>query len=118
MSAAVVQLLRADPDLSENMQPEVRHQATELVRAQVFRVPKGSWQPPEIDHGATGLLLLEGLMVRMLRLGPVSSSEVVGPSDIIRPGENDLVPSVLPALADWRVLHEARVALLEDWWGR
>jgi hypothetical protein len=95
------------------MEPQARRQATELLRARVFRVNKGPWQPPDIDHGSMGLLLLEGLMVRRLRLGPVSSCEIVGPSDIIRPWESDLVPSVLTALADWRVLHEASVALLD-----
>jgi CRP-like cAMP-binding protein len=43
----------------------------------------------------------------------VSATEVVGPTDIIRPWETDLVPSVLPAAADWRVLHDAQVALLD-----
>ena len=109
----MVQVLEVDPDLAENMPPEARQQATELIRARVFRVRKGPWQPPEIDHGATELLLLEGLMVRTVRLGSVSSSEVVGPTDIIRPWETDLIPSVLPVLADWRVLHEAAVALLD-----
>ena len=85
MPAAVIQLLREDPDLGENMSPEARQQATELIRARVFRVAKGTWDPPGIDHGSTGLLLLEGLMVRTLQLGRVSSSEMVGPSDIIRP---------------------------------
>lgn len=113
MKTSVVQLLKVDPDLGERMPQPARDQATEAIRARVFRVPKGSWQPPEIDHGATGLLLLDGLMVRTLRFGPVSSAEVVGPSDIIRPWENELIPSVLPATADWRVLHEARVALLD-----
>jgi CRP/FNR family transcriptional regulator, cyclic AMP receptor protein len=113
MPVAAVQLLRADPDLGENMPPEAREQATELVRVRVFRVPKGPWQPPEIDHGTMGLLLLDGLAVRTLRLGTVSSSEVVGPSDIIRPWETDLIPSLVPATTDWRVLEEARVALLD-----
>jgi hypothetical protein len=66
MPTAVVQLLHADPDLGEHMPPQAREQATELVRARVFRVPKGPWHPPDIDHGATGLLLLDGLMVRRL----------------------------------------------------
>lgn len=113
MGTNVIQLLRADPDLAEHMPPQAREQATELLRARVFRVSKGPWRPPEIDHGTTGLLVLGGLMVRTLRLGPVSSTELVGPSDIIRPWEHDLIPSVLPSLADWRVLHEARVALLD-----
>jgi hypothetical protein len=52
-------------------------------------------------------------MVRTLRLGPAFSAEMVGPSDIVRPWEKDLIPSVLPATAEWRVLHDARVALLD-----
>jgi CRP/FNR family transcriptional regulator, cyclic AMP receptor protein len=110
---AVVHLLEAAPDLGENMNESARAQATAAIRVRMFRVPKGAWEPPTIDHGSTGLLLLEGLMVRTLRLGPVSSAEVVGPSDIIRPWEHELIPSVLPSVAEWRVLHEARVALID-----
>jgi len=109
----VVHVLQVDPDLGQNMDPQARDQASELLRARVFLVAKGPWHPPAVEHGALGLLLLEGLMVRRLRLGHVSSVEVVGPTDIIRPWETDLIPSVLPALAEWRVLHEARVALLD-----
>jgi hypothetical protein len=83
------------------------------VRARLFRVGKGPWQPPDIDHGATGLLVLQGLMVRRLSLGTASSCEVVGPSDIIRPWETGLIPTLVPSLTDWRVLEEARVALLD-----
>ena len=113
MPGAVIQLLREDPDLGENMPPQARQQATELIRARVFRVPKGSWDPPEIDHGTIGLLLLDGLMVRTLQLGRVSSSEVVGPSDIIRPWETEMIPSLVPALSSWRVLEPVEIALLD-----
>lgn len=113
MAGAVIQLLREDPDLGENMPAEARQHATELIRARVFRVPKGTWDPPEIDHGTIGLLILDGLMVRTLRLGRVSSSEVVGPSDIIRPWERDLIPSLSPGVTSWRVLEPGQVALLD-----
>ncbi len=112
-NAPVVKLLEFDPDLGENMDHQARRLATDLVRARVFRVPKGVWQPPTIDRGATGLMLVSGLMVRRLRLGSVSSAELVGPTDILRPWEDDLIPTVLPATTDWRVLSEARVALLD-----
>lgn len=113
MTAPVVQLLEVDPDLGENMPEQAFAQASELIRLRVFRVPKGPWRPPEIDHGATGLLLLSGLMVRTLHLATVASAELVGPSDIIRPWENDLIPTVVPALSDWRVLEAAEVALID-----
>ena len=113
MPAAVIPLLEADPDLAEHMLSDARDQATDLIHVRVFRVAKGEWNPPHIDHGTLGLLLLEGLMVRTLRLGEVSSCEVVGPSDIIRPWENDLLPSLVPGLTSWRALEPTRVALLD-----
>jgi CRP/FNR family transcriptional regulator, cyclic AMP receptor protein len=113
MTTSVIQLLVEDPDLAQNMDPDAARQARDLIRARVFRVPKGPWNPPEIDHGTMGLLLLRGLMVRKLALGPVSASEVVGPSDIIRPWEDDLIPSLIPSSTEWRVLEEAHVALLD-----
>jgi hypothetical protein len=113
MKTPVVQLLKVDPDLGENMPEQAREQATELIRLRVFRVPKGPWRPPEIDHGSTGLLLLNGLMVRTLHLATVTSAELVGPTDIIRPWENDLIPNLVPALTDWRVLEQAEVALID-----
>jgi CRP/FNR family cyclic AMP-dependent transcriptional regulator len=113
MRAPAIPLLRADPDLGEDMRPQDRQRATELIRVRTFKVAKGPWKPPEMDHGATGLLLLEGLMVRTLALGRVSSSEVVGPTDIIRPWETDLLSSLVPAVTDWLVLESTRVALLD-----
>jgi hypothetical protein len=113
MPGPVIQLLREDPDLGENMAPAARKQATDLVRARVFRVSKGPWEPPEIDHGSMGLLVLNGLMARTLTLGPMSSCEVVGPTDIIRPWETDLIPSLVPTVSSWRVLDPAQVALLD-----
>lgn len=113
MPGRIIHLLQEDPDLGEHLDPDQLRQATEIIRARVFMVAKGTWEPPEIEHAATGLLLLDGLMVRTLVLGSVSSGEVVGPSDIIRPWENDLIPSVVPALTRWRVLEPAEVALLD-----
>jgi CRP-like cAMP-binding protein len=84
-----------------------------MIRARVFQVPKGTWEPPGIDRGTLGVLLLDGLMVRTLQLGRVSSSEVVGPSDIIRPWETEMIPSVVPAVTSWQVLEAAQVALLD-----
>jgi CRP/FNR family transcriptional regulator, cyclic AMP receptor protein len=113
MTTRVIQLLDVDPDLAERMPPVARREAEAVIRARVFRVAKGPWQPPDIDHGAMGLLILGGLMVRRLHLGTAASAEIVGPSDIIRPWETDLIPALMPSLSDWTVLDEAQVALLD-----
>jgi CRP/FNR family cyclic AMP-dependent transcriptional regulator len=114
MAAALVHLLEVDPDLGENLELSAREEATKYVRARVFKVAPGAWHPQEINHGTTGLLLLSGLMVRTVHLGPTSSSEVVGPTDILRPWETDLIRDLIPAPTDWRVLEEARVAVLDE----
>jgi CRP/FNR family transcriptional regulator, cyclic AMP receptor protein len=114
MAAALVHLLEVDPDLGENLEPVAREEATKYVRARVFKVAPGPWHPQEINHATTGLLLLSGLMVRTVHLGPTSSSEVVGPTDILRPWETDLIRDLIPAPTDWRVLEESRVALLDE----
>lgn len=112
MPTRVVFLLDEDPELGERMDPEQREVARRLVRARVFRVDKGVWEPPKIDHGTIGLLLLDGLMMRRIALGRVASAELVGAGDIIRPWDDpDL--SLLEVEDTWRVLDPVRVVLLD-----
>lgn len=107
-------LLHEDPDLAERIPPGERERATELLRVRVFTVPEGAWDPPNIDHGSIGLLILSGLMVRKIYLGAHASADLVGPGDIGRPWEDALIPGLLPYLSEWIVLKEARVALLDE----
>lgn len=109
----LIHVLRADPDLAEGLAPDVARQAEEVVRARAFEIPAGTWTPPELAPGAIGLLVLEGLMARTLHLGTCSSSELIGPGDILRPWEHNLIPSLVPADADWYVIEPATVALLD-----
>ena len=110
----MVFLLREDPDLAERIPPDERERATELLRVRVFTVPEGEWEPPRIDHGSIGLLLLTGLMVRKIYLGAHASADLIGPGDIGRPWEDDLIPGLSPYLSEWIVLKEARVAHLDE----
>lgn len=108
-----VHLLDVDPDLGEWLPPAERERARELVRLRLLRVPRGPWNPPEIDIGATGLFLIGGLLVRQVALGAVSSTEVVGPSDIIRPWEDGLIPHIAVPRARWRVIEELQLGLID-----
>lgn len=60
------------------------------------------------------MLVIAGLMVRRLYLGPSISADLVGPGDIIRPWEDELLPGFTPGLSEWRVVEEATVALLDE----
>jgi CRP/FNR family transcriptional regulator, cyclic AMP receptor protein len=112
ISAKTVSLLAADSDLGENLGPDALQEAG-MIRARVLNVPRGVWHPTPMQADATGVMVISGLMVRRLRLGPVSSSEIVGPSDVLRPWESDLIPALVPAFADWRVLGHAQLAILD-----
>ena len=109
--ASSVQLLDVDPDLGEHLSAEDRKRAS--IQLEIVRVPRGPWQPPTIERGGTGLLVCAGLLARRLHLGTVSSTELVGPGDILRPGEDDLVSSLSPALTDWRALEDSRAAVID-----
>jgi CRP/FNR family transcriptional regulator, cyclic AMP receptor protein len=110
---SIVRLLQVDPDLGERLPPDERERARELVRLRVIRAPRGTWDPPAIDHGATGLFLISGLLVRQITLGTVSSTEVVGPSDIIRPWEDELIPNIAAPSAKWRVIEDLQLGLID-----
>jgi CRP/FNR family cyclic AMP-dependent transcriptional regulator len=112
VGASIGYLLREDAELAEYVPVAERQRATELIRVQIFTVPRGDWEPPTLDHGTIGLLLLSGLMVRRIYLGKAGSADLVGPGDIGRPWEDDLIPGLSPYLSDWEVLANARVALL------
>lgn len=110
---AMVHLLDVDPDLGEHLDFESRERARDLLRLRVVEVPRGVWRPPGLEPGATGLLMLSGLAARRLKLGTVSSTELIGPSDILRPWEEDLIPSVRPPQADWRALQDLSLAVID-----
>jgi CRP-like cAMP-binding protein len=85
-------------------------------------IEPGRWDPTEHYHytpGAFGLLLIEGVIARDLRLAGRSCSELLGPGDLLRPwdyteGALDTVRSV----SAWTVLERARIAVLDDRFAR
>lgn len=113
MTTPAVLLLEEEPDLAAAMQAEHRELATRLLRTRVFRVDRGHWQPPDIDHGTLGLLILDGLMMRRIELGTVRSAELVGAGDILRPWDPQDETQSLEVSTGWQVLADARVALLD-----
>jgi hypothetical protein len=108
-------ILAEDPDLGEGLPPNVRRAATELLRARVIVVNRPRWQPPELDPRRTyGLLLLDGLIGRRVRVGRAVSTELLSAGDILRPWEEPCVWNLIPPEVDWRVFRPTRVAILDE----
>src|SRR5215212_5413267 len=62
-----------------------------------------------------GLLLVEGLLVRQVRMLGTTSAELLGAGDLLRPADVDgdiAVPA--PAEVEWTALAPVRVAALDE----
>jgi hypothetical protein len=108
-------ILAEDPELGEGLPPNVRRAATELLRARVIVVNRPRWQPPELDPRTTyGLLVLDGLIGRRIRIGRAVSTELLSAGDILRPWEEPCLWNLIPPEVDWRVFRPTRVAILDE----
>ena len=82
------------------------------LRTAAVEVPRGPWAAPRrAEPGALGLLVLDGLMIRRVRYGTATCSELLGPGDLLRPWLED-AESLLEAEAEWEVIEPGRLALL------
>jgi CRP/FNR family cyclic AMP-dependent transcriptional regulator len=81
-------VLDADPDLAVGL---TRAQIDAVRASTVARViaaePQEAWRPPTapLADGALGLLILDGLLVRDVRLAGVGCTELLGTGDLLRP---------------------------------
>lgn len=93
---------------------EARAKARLALLVPVISVGRGDWTPPELHGAAMGVMILDGLMVRSIQLGPASSAELIGPGDMLRPWEEGPLPSLTSYPTAWKVLDEASMALLDE----
>jgi CRP/FNR family transcriptional regulator, cyclic AMP receptor protein len=114
MAGRRIRLLEADPSLLPNADQEAQRQLT----APMMRIGRGRWSVPEAlrrrrDHWL-GLLIVEGLMIRTIRVSELECCELVGAGDIIRPWEGGDDLAAIATGVSWRVVEPARVAILDD----
>lgn len=115
LGGPVAHILEEDPDLADGLTPEERQVATRSFRAPVITAARPRWDPPQCDPVCTyGLLLLDGLIGRRVRVGPAVATELLGPGDIVRPWEEPLLWGMMPPELDWRVFRPARIAVLDE----
>lgn len=113
----VVALLDADPDLAIGIEQDQLEIARRRTVAAVIELEPPSWDPSEIraeaHEGWLGLFVIEGLMLRRVRIGKRAACELFGPSDLIRPWDTDGEYDPLPISVDWLVLRPTKLALLD-----
>jgi hypothetical protein len=116
VSARPTRVLLADPDLADGLEGDRRRGAIADCIARVLVVAAGEW--PQVTRmppiqGGIGLLVLDGLITRRVGLEGRFGAELLGTGDLLRPWEPEGGEGTLPHERGWRVLHEARLAVLD-----
>jgi CRP/FNR family transcriptional regulator, cyclic AMP receptor protein len=110
-------LLDALPDVASVLEPADLERARSELVAPLIEHGEGEWidpAPEVFDPLAMGLVVVDGLMARHVRLGATTTTELVGRGDVLRPP--DLLnggPPQFPAGIGFTVLESTRVALLD-----
>ncbi len=110
-----VQILEADPGLAHAVSEATRDDAAIFALALTRWLEPGEWQPdPEQGDGSgqLGLLILEGFLVRQVRVVGRPPVELLGPGDLLHPWEPDHTEPFV-AGARYDVLEPARLAVLD-----
>jgi len=113
---AFVRVLEEDPELAAGLDPTSVQLATRHAIAAVELVPPGRWEPArpaDGGNGHLGLLVLDGLLMRDVRLAHASCTELIGRGDLLRPWdwERDVL-TIRPEVA-WTALQPVRLAILD-----
>jgi hypothetical protein len=110
----LVYLLDADPDLADVLDPGDREPARRFAVTRVRSIPAGPWRDATSHDGeddVVGLLVLDGLLTRELRLGTRTATELLGTGDLLRPWQDD---EGRPGMhVGWRVHEELQLAVLD-----
>lgn len=114
----LVRLLDADPELGSELAPAVHEQARRRLIAEVVELPPGAAVDEVLDdsrvHTALGLLVLEGIVVRRVKLVGRQGVELLGQGDLVRPWQFDWDVASVPATSQWDVCDDVRMAILDD----
>ncbi|MGN6276273.1 MAG: Crp/Fnr family transcriptional regulator [Solirubrobacterales bacterium] len=112
----VVSLLSQDPDLGAEIPEERLDLAQRACAARVIEARRGEWdweESVQIDPSGYGLLVLSGLLCRRVVQGQRYGAELLGPGDLLRPWDKIGEWSSIPTDADWLVIENARLAVLD-----
>ncbi|HUA03646.1 MAG TPA: Crp/Fnr family transcriptional regulator [Solirubrobacteraceae bacterium] len=110
-------MLAEDVDLADALSPARRSQAIEHCLAPAIALPRGRWEGQRTDMtpDGIGLLVLRGLLIRRVSIEGRFGAELLGQGDLLRPWQGEGAQSTLSRITGWRVLEQARIAVLDKY---
>lgn len=112
-----VRLLDHDPDLGASLRPERLAEARLTALANTIALPRGPLDPATLSHHGQmpyGVLVLDGLIGRSVRLRETSATQLLGRSDLVTLEGTEAGARLVPVETAFTVLEPATVALLDD----
>jgi hypothetical protein len=104
------------PELLEGLSRE-QMAAARSIRARVVVLDRGPWElpaPRAKAHSHFGFLILEGALLRRVRLGGRSAGELLGSGDLVQPWVHESPYDSIVAEPGWEVLDRTRLAVLDS----
>ncbi|HEV2776237.1 MAG TPA: Crp/Fnr family transcriptional regulator [Solirubrobacteraceae bacterium] len=111
----VVRVFEHDPDLLAGLDGETTDMLRRRAVARRLELPCGPWSPPPEAGplaGAVGLLVLDGLLCRSIRVHGRDCPELLGAGDLLRPWE-PAGDGLIDDRSTWRVLQPTTLAILD-----
>jgi CRP-like cAMP-binding protein len=111
-STGPIRLLDAEPDLGRYLTPEDRS-VLEGLPVPTVLVPRGELELGRLlkEHHAYGAVVLDGMLVRRLRVGEQTGLRLLGPGDLL--GAPGAPASSLLVSSSWQAAAPTRLAVLE-----
>jgi CRP/FNR family cyclic AMP-dependent transcriptional regulator len=113
-----VAILELEHTLAQDLGPELTETLMRRLRADVIHLPERAWHPEEVPLSPEtdlGMIVIDGLLEREVRVAGRSAAEVLGPGDVLRPWDVvDRGAACVPVDSAWTVLEAARIAVLDE----
>ena len=111
----VAALADVDPDLFRSLSPDRRAAAQREIPVRVLGLRRGPWPVEDIAGNPThlGVLVVDGVLGRELVAADVTSLELLGPGDVLRPWDEAAQSELLEAVVRWSVFAPTRLAILD-----
>jgi len=112
----VVHVLDEDPDLGEGLDDAQAEAVRRRGWASALHLAIGDWDPgawPFTVTNGFGLLVVEGLLLRRIRVGERFGAELLADGDLLRPWQREEGVALAPREQHWTVLEPARLAVLD-----
>jgi hypothetical protein len=112
----IAALLDLDPDLGHLLERDRLAAARRELRIAVHTLDTGPWEAATLSGASSdhlGLLVLDGVVAREVLVFDTVSTELLGPSDVVRPWRLQQVSGLLRHSIRWNVLARSRIGLLD-----